>query len=91
MKNVNIKAGINEKLRRACENLSEKQRKGVLVGMLVVSIILCGMTLTRAFGRFFSHGTQQELPFGKYVPVDSLHRTDKDSIMYHSKSMDNGR
>lgn len=90
MKNGNIKAGINEKLRRACENLSEKQRKGVLVSMLVISIILCGMTLTRVFGRFFSHSTQ-ELPFGKYVPVDSLHRTDKDSIMYHSKSMDNGR
>lgn len=91
MKTVKIKRDIGSNLKAVCDSLSEKQRKGVLVGMLVVSIILCGMTLTRAFGRFFSHGAQQELPFGKYVPVDSLHRTDKDSITYHSKSMDNGR
>lgn len=91
MKTVRIKRDISRSLKEVCDSLSEKQRKGVLAGMLVVSIILCGMTLARAFGRFFSHGTQQDLPFGKYVPVDSLHRTDKDSIMYHSKSMDNGR
>lgn len=91
MENEKIKAGIGEKLRRACESLSEKQRKGMLVGMLVISIILCGITVTRAFGRFFSHGSQQGLPFDRHIPVDSLHRINKDSIMYHSKSMDNGR
>ena len=29
-------------------------------------------------------GTQKELPF--VHPVDSLHRADKDSIMYHPKT-----
>ncbi len=91
MKSRKIKTEIGEKLKNICESLSEKERKGVLVAMLVISTILCGITVARAFGRFLSHGTQKELPFGKHVPADSLHRTDKDSIMYHSKSMDNGR
>ena len=91
MKSRKIKTEISEKLKNVCEELSEKERKGVLVGMLVISTVLCAITVTRAFGRFLSHGTQKELPFGKHVPADSLHRTDKDSIMYHSKSMDNGR
>lgn len=52
--------------------------------MLVISTVLCGITVTRAFGRFLSHGTQKELPF--VHPVDFLHRADKDSIMYHPKT-----
>lgn len=91
MKSKKIKTEIGEKLKGVCESLSEKERKRVLVGMLVISTILCGVTVARAFGRFLFHGTQKELPFGKHAPADSLHRTDKDSIMYHSKSMDNGR
>lgn len=96
MKRVNIKTGIGGKLKEVCESLSEKERKGVLVSILVVSIlvvstILCGITVTRAFGRFFSHGTGKELPFGKDIPVDSLHRTEKDSMMYHPKSTNNER
>jgi len=91
MKSRKIKTEIGEKLKDVCESLSEKERKGVLVGMLLISTILCGITVARTFGRFLSHGTQKELPFGKHVPADSLHRTDKDSIMYHSKSTDNGR
>lgn len=91
MKSKKIKTEIGEKLKGVCESLSEKERKGVLVGMLVISTILCGVTVARAFGRFLFHGTQKELPFSKHIPADSLHRTDKDSIMYHSKSMDNGR
>lgn len=85
MKNKKIKAEIGEKLKNVCESLSEKERKGVLVGMLVISTVLCGITIARAFGRFLSHGSQRELPCGKDAPADSLHRTDKDSIMYHSK------
>lgn len=85
MKKVKLKTDIGGKLRQVCDALSEKQRKGVLVGMLVISTILCGITVTRAFGRFFSRGTQKELPFGRHAPADSLYRTDKDSIMYHSK------
>lgn len=81
MKKGKIKADIGRKLRDVCESLSEKERRGVLVGMLVISTILCGITVTRAFGRFLSHGTPKELN----VPADSLHRTNKDSIMYHSK------
>ena len=84
MKSRKIKAEISEKLKNACEGLSEKERKGVLVGMLVISTVLYGITVTRAFGRFLSHGTQKELPF--VHPVDSLHRADKDSIMYHPKT-----
>ena len=91
MKSRKIKTEISEKLKNVCEELSEKERKGVLVGMLVISTVLCAITVTRAFGRFLFHDTQKELPLGKHVPADSLHRTDKDSIMYHSKSMDNGR
>ena len=86
MKSRKIKTEISEKLKNICESLSEKERKGVLVGMLVISTILCDITVARAFGRFLSHSPQRELPFGKDIPVDSLHRTDKDSIMYYSKS-----
>lgn len=88
MKSRKIKTEIGEKLKSVCESLSEKERKGVLVGMLAISTILCGITVARAFGRFLSHGTQKELPFGKYVPADSLQRTDKDSIMYHPKTQE---
>ena len=84
MKSRKIKAEISEKLKNACEELSEKERKEVIVGMLVISTVLCGITVTRAFGRFLSHGTQKEMPFGH--PVDFLHRADKDSIMYHPKT-----
>ena len=84
MKSRKIKTEISEKLKNVCEELSEKERKGVLVGMLVTSTVLCGITVARAFGRFLSHGTQKELPF--VHPVDSLHRADKDCIMYHPKT-----
>lgn len=47
-----IKADIGEKLKNLCESLSERERKKVLIGMLVISAILCGITVTRAFGRF---------------------------------------
>lgn len=62
MKSRKIKTEIGEKLKNICESLSEKERKGVLVAMLVISTILCGITVARAFGRFLSHGTQKELP-----------------------------
>lgn len=86
MKNGQIKTEIGGRLKKVCESLSETERKGVLIGMLVISTILCGITVARAFRRFFSHGTQKELPFSKCTPTDSLHRTDKDSIMFHPKS-----
>lgn len=86
MKNKKIKAEISEKLKNVCECLSEKERKGVLVGMLVISTVLCGITVTRAFGRFLSHGSQRELPSGKDASADSLHQSSKDSIMFHPKT-----
>lgn len=52
MKSRKIKTEISEKLKNVCEELSEKERKGVLVGMLVTSTVLCGITVARAFGRF---------------------------------------
>ncbi len=64
MKSKKIKTEIGEKLKGVCESLSEKERKGVLVGMLAVSTVLCGVTVAHAFGRFLSHGTPKELPFG---------------------------
>lgn len=85
MKNRKIKTEIGERLKRVCESLTEKERKGVLVGMLVISTILCSITVTRAFGRFLSQGTQREVPSGTNTPVDSLHRNTKDSITYHPK------
>ena len=83
MKSKKIKTEIGEKLKGVCESLSEKERKGVLVGMLAVSTVLCGVTVAHAFGRFLSHGTPKELPFGRHVPADSLHRTDKDLSLIH--------
>ena len=71
MKNRKIKTEIGEKLRNVCESLSEKERKGMLIGMLVISTILCSITVARAFGRFLSHGMEKELPFGKDIPADS--------------------
>ena len=88
MKSRKIKTEIGEKLKNICESLSEKERKGVLVAMLVISTIMCGITVARAFGRFLSHGTQKELPFGRNTPVDSLHQSGKDSIMYHPKTQE---
>ena len=81
-----IKADIGEKLKNLCESLSERERKKVLIGMLVISAILCGITVTRAFGRFLSHGSQRELPFGKDALADPLYKTDKDSVMFHPKT-----
>ena len=72
------------KSRKIKTEISEKLKKGVLVGMLAISTVLCAITVTRAFGRFLSHGTQKELPF--VHPADSIHRADKDSIMYHPKT-----
>ena len=54
MKSRKIKTEISEKLKNVCEELSEKERKGVLVGMLAISTVLCAITVTRAFGRFLS-------------------------------------
>lgn len=85
---VSIKTDITGRLKNFCESLSGKERKGVLIGMLVISTILCGITVTRAFGRFLSHGTQKELPFGGNTQVDSLRLTGKDSIMYHPKTQE---
>ena len=82
---ASIKTEITGRLKNFCESLSGKERKGVLIGMLVISTILCGITVARAFGRFFSHGMEKELPFGKDIPADSFHRTGKDSVMYHPK------
>ena len=48
MKSREIKREIGEKLKGVCESLSEKERKGVLVGMLAVSTVLCGVTVARA-------------------------------------------
>ena len=72
------------KSRKIKTEISEKLKNGVLVGMLAISTVLCAITVTRAFGRFLSHGTQKELPF--VHPADSIHRADKDSIMYHPKT-----
>ena len=36
MKSRKIKTEISEKLKNVCEELSEKERKGVLVGMLAI-------------------------------------------------------
>lgn len=93
MKSREIKTEIGEKLKGVCESLSEKERKGVLVGMLVICTILCGITVMRVFGRFLSRGTQKELPFSRNMPVDSLHLIDinRNSIMYHSKPQEYGR
>lgn len=48
MKSRKIKTEISEKLKNVCEELSEKERKGVLVGMLAISTVLCAITVTRA-------------------------------------------
>ena len=48
MKSRKIKTEISEKLKNVCEELSEKERKGVLVGMLVTSTVLCGITVAVA-------------------------------------------
>lgn len=84
MKSRKIKTEISEKLKNVCEELSEKERKGVLVGMLVTSTVLCGITVARAFGVFSL--TAHKRSCRLVHPVDSLHRADKDSIMYHPKT-----
>ena len=89
MKSRKIKTEISEKLKNVCEELSEKERKGVLVGMLVTSTVLCGITVARAFGRFLSHGTQKELPF--VHPVDSLHRAEKEKKVLTPEEMEKRR
>ena len=58
MKSRRIKTEISEKLKNVCEELSEKERKGVLVGMLAISTVLCAITVTRAFGRFLPRHTK---------------------------------
>ena len=74
MKSREIKTEIGEKLKGVCESLSEKERKGVLVGMLAVSTVLCGVTVARFRTFPFSRHTKGTAVWqacsGRFTPPD---------------------
>ncbi len=84
MKSRKIKTEISEKLKNVCEELSEKERQGVLVGHAGYQYRSMWYHRSTRFRAFSLTAHKKELPF--VHPVDSLHRADKDSIMYHPKT-----
>ena len=55
-------------------SLSEKQKRGILIAMLVFTCIASGIVLLRAAGRLKPARERMELPFGEGSLSDTLRR-----------------
>lgn len=71
---MDIKSTARERLKTYLEGLSEKQRRGILVAMLVFTCITSGIVLLRAAGRLTPARERMELPFGEGSLTDTLRR-----------------
>lgn len=56
------------------DGLSEKQRRGILIAMLVFTCIASGIVLLRTAGRLTPAKGRMELPFGEGSLTDTLRR-----------------
>lgn len=62
---MGTKSTVKEKAKAYLESLSEKQKRGILIAMLVFTCIASGIVLLRAAGRLTPARERMELPFGK--------------------------
>lgn len=71
---MDIKSTARERLKTHLDSLSEKQRRGILIVMLVFTCIASGIVLLRAAARLAPAGERLELPFGEGSLADTLRR-----------------
>ena len=69
---MGIKSTVKEKAKAYLESLSEKQKRGVLMAMLVFTCIASGIVLLRAVSRLKPAHAGMELPFGRGIMTDTL-------------------
>lgn len=69
---MGIKSTVKEKTEAYLESLSEKQKRGILIAMLVFVCIASGIVLLRAASRLRPAHAGMELPFGKGIVADTL-------------------
>lgn len=71
---METKSTVKEKAKAYLESLSEKQKRGILIAMLVFTCVASGIVLLRAAGRLKSARERMELPFGEGSLSDTLRR-----------------
>ncbi|KAB6596986.1 hypothetical protein GAZ87_08290 [Phocaeicola vulgatus] len=71
---MDIKSTARERLRTHLDGLSEKQRRGILIVMLVFTCAASGIVLLRAAARLAPARERMELPFGEGCLTDTLRR-----------------
>ena len=71
---MGTKSTVKEKAKAYLESLSEKQKRGILIAMLVFTCIASGIVLLRAAGRLKPARGRMELPFGEGSLSDTLRR-----------------
>jgi len=69
---MGIKSTVKEKAKAYLESLSEKQKRGILIAMLVFTCIASGIVLLRAVSRLKPAHAGMELPFGRGSMTDML-------------------
>lgn len=62
---MGTKSTVKEKAKAYLESLSEKQKRGILIAMLVFTCVASGIVLLRAAGRLKPARERMELPFGE--------------------------
>lgn len=65
---MGTKSTVKEKAKAYLESLSEKQKRGILIAMLVFTCIASGIVLLRAAGRLTPARERMELPFASRIP-----------------------
>lgn len=63
---------MKEKAEAYLESLSEKQKRGILIAMLVFTCVASGIVLLRAVSRLKPVHAGMELTFGRGVMTDTL-------------------
>ena len=74
LRTMGTKSTVKEKAKAYLESLSEKQKRGILIAMLVFTCIASGIVLLRAAGRLKPARERMELPFGEGSLSDTLRR-----------------
>ena len=71
---METKSTVKEKAKAYLESLSEKQKRGILIAMLVSTCVAAGFGVVRAAGRLKPARERMELPFGEGSLTDTLRR-----------------
>lgn len=71
---MDIKSTAGERLKTYLDGLSEKQRRGILIAMLIFTCIASGIVLLRTASRLTPARERMELPFGEGSLSDTLRR-----------------